>query len=63
MDVVEKISDRIILINNGIVVADGNFEELRTEKADTLELLFAQLTGRQENEINTENLFNGLNKN
>jgi ABC-2 type transport system ATP-binding protein len=63
MDVVEKISDRIILINNGIVVADGNFEELKTEKAATLEMLFAQLTGRQDNEIDTENLFNGFHEN
>ena len=29
MEVVEKISDRIILINNGEIVADGNFEELK----------------------------------
>ena len=63
MDVVEKISDRIILINNGIVLADGTFEELRTEKADTLEMLFAQLTGRKENVISTENLFNGFHEN
>lgn len=63
MDVVEKISDRIILINNGIVVADGKFEELKTEKADTLELLFAELTGRRDNEVNTKNLFDSLNKN
>jgi len=60
MDVVEKISDRIILINNGIVVADGTFEELKTENADTLEMLFTQLTGRQENTISTEKLFNGF---
>lgn len=63
MDVVEKISDRIILINNGIVVADGSFEELKTEKAGTLEILFAQLTGRTENEIVTEKLFNSLKDN
>jgi len=63
MDIVEKISDRIILINNGIVVADGTFEELKTEKAGTLEMLFAQLTGRIDNEINTENLFNGSHAN
>jgi ABC-2 type transport system ATP-binding protein len=63
MDIVEKISDRIILINNGIVVADGTFEELKTEKADTLEMLFAQLTGRQENLISTDNLFNGFREN
>ncbi len=63
MDIVEKISDRIILINNGIVVADGTFDELKTEKADTLERLFAQLTGRTENTISTENLFNGFREN
>jgi len=63
MDVVEKISDRIILINNGIVVADGTFDELKTEKAGTLEMLFAQLTGREESVVNTESLFDTLNKN
>jgi len=63
MDVVEKISDRIILINNGIVIADGTFDELKTEKAGTLEMLFAQLTGRQDHEISTENLFNGFHEN
>lgn len=54
MDVVEKISDRIILINNGIVVADGSFETLKTEKAETLEKLFAQLTGNNENTFDSE---------
>lgn len=63
MDVVEKISDRIILINNGVVVADGTFDELKTDKAGTLEMLFAQLTGREDNEVNTETLFDTLNKN
>jgi ABC-2 type transport system ATP-binding protein len=63
MDIVEKISDRIILINNGVVEADGSFEELRTEKADTLELLFAQITGRKDIDINAQSLFNDLKKN
>jgi ABC-2 type transport system ATP-binding protein len=63
MDIVEKISDRIILINNGIVIADGTFDELKTEKTATLEMLFAQLTGRQNNEISTESLFNGAHEN
>lgn len=63
MDIVEKISDRIILINNGIVVADGTFKELKTEKADTLEMLFAQLTDRHENTISAENLLNGFQEN
>jgi ABC-2 type transport system ATP-binding protein len=63
MDIVEKISHRIILINNGIVVADGSFDELKTEKAATLEKLFAELTGRKDNGISTENLFNGFHEN
>jgi ABC-2 type transport system ATP-binding protein len=54
MDIVEKISDRIILINNGIVVADGSFKTLKTENAETLEKLFAQLTGNESTEFNSE---------
>jgi ABC-2 type transport system ATP-binding protein len=45
MDVVEKISDRIILIDQGKVVADGSFEELNESKAGSLESLFTELTG------------------
>jgi ABC-2 type transport system ATP-binding protein len=46
MDVVEKISDRIILINGGNVVADGTFEELKQQsKEGSLEQIFNQLTG------------------
>jgi ABC-2 type transport system ATP-binding protein len=45
MDVVEKVSDRIILINQGEVVADGSFEELKMQQGDkSLERIFAQLT-------------------
>jgi ABC-2 type transport system ATP-binding protein len=46
MDTVEKISDRIILIAEGKVVADGNFQELKRSEGDTLEKLFSQLTGQ-----------------
>jgi ABC-2 type transport system ATP-binding protein len=46
MDVVEKVSDRIILINEGIIVADGSFEELQQKEGNnSLEQIFAQLTG------------------
>jgi len=46
MDVVEKVSDRIILINQGVVVADGSFRELQQREGNTsLEQIFAQLTG------------------
>lgn len=46
MDVVEKISSRIILINDGRVIADGTFEELKEKsKEGSLEEIFNQLTG------------------
>jgi ABC-2 type transport system ATP-binding protein len=46
MDTVEKISDRIILIADGKVVADGTFHDLKRSEGDTLEKLFSQLTGQ-----------------
>ena len=47
MDVVEKISDRIIIINAGEIIADGSFAELQAqrESGSSLEQLFSQLTG------------------
>lgn len=46
MDIVEKVSDRIILIHNGRVQADGSFTELQQQAEDkNLEGLFARLTG------------------
>ncbi len=46
MEVVEKISDRIILINSGNVVADGTFEQLKEQSREgSLEEIFNQLTG------------------
>ena len=48
MDVVEKISDRILLINEGAIVADGTFDSLKHDHGETLERIFARLTGRAE---------------
>jgi len=46
MDVVEKISSRIVLLNGGQIVADGSFEELKHESREgSLEDIFNQLTG------------------
>lgn len=46
MDVVEKISNRIVLLKDGKIVADGTFEQLREKnKEGTLEQIFNQLTG------------------
>lgn len=46
MEVVEKVSDRIILINSGSVVADGTFDQLKEQSREgSLEGIFNQLTG------------------
>lgn len=60
MDIVEKISDRIILINNGNVIADGSFDELKTEKSETLESLFAHLTGKEHSNGQSDGLIEAL---
>lgn len=55
MDVVEKISNRIILINDGKIVADGSFNELKEQnKEGTLEQIFNQLTGFNEYKVLAE---------
>jgi ABC-2 type transport system ATP-binding protein len=49
MDVVEKISSRILLLHGGRIVADGSFEELKEQSEEgSLELIFNQLTGFSE---------------
>ncbi len=60
MDVVEKVSDRILLINKGEIVADGTFESLKQNHADTLEQIFAKLTGREENAGEADAIINAL---
>lgn len=48
MDVVEKVSDRIVLINEGTVVADGSFEDLKNQQGNqSLEKIFAHLTAKE----------------
>jgi ABC-2 type transport system ATP-binding protein len=49
MDVVEKISSRIILLNDGKIAADGTFNELKQQNNEgSLEGIFNQLTGFSE---------------
>jgi ABC-2 type transport system ATP-binding protein len=49
MEIVEKISNRIILLSNGCIIADGSFEELKKQNREgTLEEIFNQLTGFSE---------------
>ena len=46
MEVVERISSRIVLLNNGEVSADGTFEQLqKNSKEGSLEEIFNSLTG------------------
>ncbi len=48
MDVVEKVSDRIVLINDGAVIADGSFEELKQQQGNqSLEQIFAHMTAKE----------------
>jgi ABC-2 type transport system ATP-binding protein len=46
MDVVEKVSDRIVLIDGGRIVADGTIQELRGEGSGSLEQIFSRLTSK-----------------
>jgi ABC-2 type transport system ATP-binding protein len=48
MDVVEKVSDKIVLINEGTVIANGTFEELQQQQGNTsLESIFSALTSKE----------------
>ena len=46
MDVVERVCDRIVILSEGRIVADGTFEELSAARSGgSLERIFAELTG------------------
>ncbi|QDP42257.1 ABC transporter ATP-binding protein [Radiobacillus deserti] len=57
MEVVEKISNRIILLSNGKIVADGTFEQLKQQNKDgTLEEIFNELTGFNQHKEIAQNI-------
>jgi ABC-2 type transport system ATP-binding protein len=63
MDIVEKVSDRIILINEGCVVADGSFDELKQKQGDSsLEQIFARLTASESLSEASDKLMNAFGK-
>jgi ABC-2 type transport system ATP-binding protein len=46
MDVVERVCDRIVILDGGSLVADGTFDELSAQRGgERLEKIFAELTG------------------
>ncbi len=63
MDVVEKISDRIVLIDQGRVIADGPFGELnRLSNDEDLEKMFTRLTGNTNHVEKAEAFINAFEK-
>ena len=61
MDVVEKISDRIIILQKGQMIANGTFAELTAAAHQgSLEAIFTQLTGNQEHHAVAEQFINAL---
>jgi ABC-2 type transport system ATP-binding protein len=61
MDTVEKVSDVIVLIDEGRIVASGTIEALREQYGDlSLEKMFAQLTGKNSLSVSAEELVKAL---
>jgi ABC-2 type transport system ATP-binding protein len=54
MDVVEKVSNRILLINKGKIMADGPIEELKQRDDESLERIFANLTSSKDSDEMTD---------
>jgi ABC-2 type transport system ATP-binding protein len=61
MDVVEKVSDRIVLIDGGRIIANGTIEEMRAQGGDaSLEQYFARMTGRDSLSGSADDLIRAL---
>lgn len=61
MDVVERISDRVVILDGGRVIADGRAEELRARSGDaSLEGLFSRLTSDDEERRQAEGFLAAL---
>lgn len=61
MDVVEKVSDRIVLIDEGRVIANGTINELRELHGHlSLEQIFAKLTGKESHSVSADELMRAL---
>ena len=62
MDVVEKLSDRIVIIDKGRIIADGTFESLKSaDHSRSLEHIFTALTGNNEHQTTAGEFIQVLN--
>jgi ABC-2 type transport system ATP-binding protein len=61
MDVVERVSNRIVLIDEGRMIANGTIEELRELHGNqSLEKMFAELTGKDALSLSADELMSAL---
>jgi ABC-2 type transport system ATP-binding protein len=61
MDVVEKLSDQIVLIKDGEIIAQNSYAELaKASNSESLESLFTQLTGKTNQEETATEIVNLL---
>ena len=60
LEIVEKLADRVVLINDGIVVGEGMVDELRDEGG--LEQFFNQLTSSGNMDTNTQRIIETINR-
>jgi ABC-2 type transport system ATP-binding protein len=55
LEVVERLCDRVIILDHGRIIADGNLEELRRSvAATTLEEIFKRLTSEEDSRPRVE---------
>jgi ABC-2 type transport system ATP-binding protein len=48
------------VINQGEIVADGTFEELKEREGETLEKIFTKLTGKEDSYDEAQDIINAL---
>ncbi len=61
MDVVEKVSDRIVLIDEGRIIANGSIGDLKQQEENkSLEQIFAKLTGKDSLSVTADELLRAL---
>jgi len=60
MDVVEKVSDRILLISQGSIIADGTIDELKSNPNESLEHIFAKLTNTDNDALDASDIITAI---